>query len=252
MNKDVEESPDDRMRRLLTGQEAKKLPRKFYTSVEISDSNGLLLDGRSVKTPMKNPLMMPNRKLAEAVKAEWDAQNKVIDTESMPLTKLANTALDRATAEREHVLKEVVEYAGSDLVCYWADRPPELVQLQRKHWQPVLDWANANFAASFRHANNITHIMQDEASLNAVRLHAEKFNAWSLTGVYLLMTLTGSSLLAMMLEAGAATPDTIWAAAHVDEDYQISQWGEDSEAIARRKTRRREFDGLVRYFELLK
>jgi chaperone required for assembly of F1-ATPase len=116
----------------------------------------------------------------------------------------------------------------------------------------VLDWADAKLSAHFKHANTITHIAQDAASLNAVRNHAENFNAWSLTGVYLLMTLTGSSLLAMMLEAGSTTPDSVWAAAHVDEDYQISQWGEDSEAIARRKARRREFDGLVRYFELLK
>jgi chaperone required for assembly of F1-ATPase len=245
------ETPDERMRRIITSPIVRKLPRRFYKSVEVSDTNAILLDGRPVKTPMKNALALPNRALAEAVAAEWVAQVKVIDPELMPITKLANTALDRATAEREHVLGEIVEYAGSDLVCYWTDRPPELVQLQRKHWQPVLDWANAELPAQFRNATSITHIAQDDASLVAVRKRAETLDNWQLTGVYILMTLMGSSLLALRLQAGGDA-DAAWAAAHVDEDYQISQWGEDSEAILRRAGRRREFDGLVQFFELLR
>jgi chaperone required for assembly of F1-ATPase len=248
----TDETPDERMRRLLTGQFTRNLPRKFYKDVQISDANAILLDGRPVKTPMKNQLLLPTRKLAEAVAAEWVAQDKVIDPETMPITKLANTALDRATAERDHVLQEITEYAGSDHVCYWADRPPELVQMQRQHWQPVLDWAQASLAAPFRVASSLTHIKQDVESLAAVRARAEALDQWQLTGVYLLMTLTGSSLLALMLQAQAATPDAIWSATHVDEDYQISQWGEDAEAVARRQSRKREFDGLVRFFALLR
>ncbi len=246
----TDETPDERMRRIITSPIERKLPRKFYKSVEVSDTNAILLDGRSVKTPMKNALKLPNRALAEAVAAEWIAQVKVIDPELMPITKLANTALDRATAEREHVLHEIVEYAGSDLVCYWADRPPELVRLQRKHWQPVLDWANAELPAQFIHASSITHIAQDEASLAAVLRRAEALDHWQLTGAYIVMTLLGSSLLAFQLQAGC-DPDAAWAAAHVDEDYQISNWGDDAEAVLRRKGRRREFDGLVKYFKLL-
>jgi chaperone required for assembly of F1-ATPase len=247
----TDETPDERMRRLLTGQFTRQLPRKFYSSVEVSDSNGILLDGRSVKTPMKNTLVLPNRKLANAVAAEWLAQVKVIDPELMPTTKLANTALDRATAERQHVLDEIAEYAGSDLVCYWADRPPDLVAMQRKHWQPIITWANATLTAQFKIASGIMHITQDANSLHATRSRAETFDPWVLTSVYLLMTLTGSSLLALMLQAGAITADAAWAATHVDEDYQISQWGEDNEAIARRASRRREFDGLINFLTLL-
>ncbi len=247
----TDETPDERMRRIITSPIIRKLPRKFYKSVEVSDTNGIMLDGRPVKTPMKNVLALPNRQLAEAVAAEWADQVKVIDPELMPMTKMANTALDRATAEREHVLAEIVQYAGSDLVCYWTDRPPELVQLQRKHWQPVLGWANSALPANFRHATSITHIAQEDSSLSAVRNRAEALDNWQLTGVYLLMTLMGSSLLALMLQAGNDA-EAIWAAAHVDEDYQISQWGEDGEAILRRNGRRLEFEGLVRFFELLR
>jgi chaperone required for assembly of F1-ATPase len=247
----TEETADDRMKRLVTAQFKKQLPRKFYTSVEVSDQHGILLDGRTVKSPLKAALVMPNRGLAEAVAAEWRAQDKVIDPETMPLTKLANTALDRATVERAHVLDEVVQYAGADLVCYWADRPPQLVDLQRKHWQPVLDWAARDIPACFKHTTSMTHVAQDEVTLSAVRMRAAACDAWQLTGLYLLMTLTGSVLLSMMLQAEAADADAVWAAAHVDEDYQISQWGEDFEAAERRKGRRAEFDGLVRYLGLL-
>jgi chaperone required for assembly of F1-ATPase len=248
----TDETPDERMTRLITAPNKRVYPRKFYKAVDISDHNAILLDGRPVKTPMKHALQLPTRILAEAVAAEWIAQDKVIDPEAMPITKLANTALDRATSERENVINEIVDYAGSDLVCYWADRPPELVALQRRHWQPVLDWANAALPAGFKTALSITHIEQDAASLAAVRRRAESLDAWALTGVYLLMTLTGSSLLALMCHARAAESDVIWAAAHVDEDYQISQWGEDDEAVKRRAGRKREFDGLVGYFGLIK
>jgi chaperone required for assembly of F1-ATPase len=247
----TDETPDERMTRLITAPNKRIYPRKFYKAVDIADHNAILLDGRPVKTPMKNALALPTRKLAEAVAAEWLAQDKVIDPESMPITKLANTALDRATAERVNVINEIVEYAGSDLVCYWADRPPELVALQRKHWQPVLDWANGALPASFKTANSITHIEQDVAGLEAVRMRVEGLNSWALTGVYLLMTLTGSCLLALMAQAHDYDADMIWAAAHVDEDYQISQWGEDDEAIARRQGRRREFDGLMQFFAMI-
>jgi chaperone required for assembly of F1-ATPase len=248
----TDETPDDRMKRLMTAEFKKQLPRKFYTSVDVSDGNGILLDGKPVKTPLKSAFVVPNRNLAEAVAAEWRAQEKVIDPETMPLTKLANTALDRATAERAHVIEEIVQYAGSDLVCYWADRPPELVDLQRKHWQPVLGWAAAEIPACFKHTTAMSHVVQDEGVLHRIRDYADRLNPWQLTGLYLLTTLTGSALLSMMLQTQTADPDEIWAAAHVDEDYQISQWGEDFEAAERRKGRRREFEGLVRFLDLLR
>jgi chaperone required for assembly of F1-ATPase len=248
----TDETSDDRMKRLVTAQFKKQLPRKFYNSVEVSDTFAVFLDGKQVKTPLKNTLILPNRAMAEAVAAEWLVQDKVIDPETMPLTKLANTALDRATQERAHVLDEIAQYAGSDLVCYWADRPPELVALQRKHWQPVLDWAEKSLEARFVTAIGINHVRQDAAVISAIGKIAQELDAWQLTGTYLTMTMTGSALLALMLQSGATTAEVIWAAAHVDDDYQISQWGEDWEAAERRAARKREFDGLVRFFQMLR
>ena len=134
------ETPDERMGRLLTDRIDRPLPKRFYKQVSISEDNGILLDGRTVKTPLKAVLRLPNRALAEAVVEEWRAQEKFINPALMPLTKLANTAIDRATTERQKVLDEITQYAGSDLVCYFAKTPPALLERQRQHWQPALQW----------------------------------------------------------------------------------------------------------------
>lgn len=247
----TDESEDDRIRRLVTGEFKPRLPKRFYKQVTVGEGNAVLLDGRPVKTPLKSSLQLPSIALAQAVAAEWQAQEKEIDPAAMPLTKLANTAIDRATTERQHVLKEIVDYAGSDLVCYWADRPPELVQRQRQHWQPVLDWHAAQIGATFSVVQGMMHVAQPQAALDVIAERAAALDAWQLTALYLLTTLTGSALIAFMMQQGALSAEDAWAAAHVDEDYQISQWGEDWEAAQRRAARRREFDGPVQFIGLI-
>jgi chaperone required for assembly of F1-ATPase len=247
----VDPNEQERLDRLARDRMQKPLPKRFYKTVAVSDSLGILLDGRPVKTPLKKPLVLPNPSMADAVAEEWSAQVEVINPALMPITKLANTALDRATAERVHVINEIVQYAGSDLVCYWADRPPELVALQEQHWQPVLNWANDALDAPFQSVSGIQHAAQKGSTLNMLRSIIEKQNEWQLTATFLLTTLTGSALIALRLQTGDTTPGAAWAAANVEEDYQISQWGEDWEAKIRREARQREFDGLMRFLSLL-
>lgn len=227
------------------------LPKRFYKDVQVSEENRILLDGRSVKTPLKAALQLPNRRLADAVAAEWTAQVDVVNPALMPLTQLANTAIDRATTERIHVVNEIAQYAGSDLVLYRADKPEKLVALQQQHWDPAVAWAKTAIGVKFESVTGIVHQAQDESALAALRTVVENRNPWRLTALYLLTTLTGSALLALMLEQNAASPEKIWSAAHVDEDFQVSQWGEDWEAKLRRDARRREFDGLVHFLSLL-
>lgn len=246
------ETEDERYQRIVTERLVRPLPKRFYKLVSISADNGILLDGRTVKTPLKNVLVMPNERLAEAVAVEWRAQDKLINPAFMPLTKLANTAIDRATTERASVVKEIVDYAGSDLVCYWAATPPALVEKQRAGWQPVVDWAEARLTVKFKVARGISHVPQSAGALAAVGGFAEAQDHWRLTALYLLTTLTGSALIAAQLLDGAVTADGAWTAAHVDEDYQIENWGLDWEAEQRRTSRRREFDGLVHFLELIK
>jgi chaperone required for assembly of F1-ATPase len=246
------ETPDERMRRLITGQFNKALPRRFYKSVQLSETNAILLDGKPVKTPLKASLQLPTKALGEAIAGEWLAQRDVIDPETMPLTKLANTAIDRATAEHRTIVDEITQYAGSDLVCYFAEGPTGLISRQQRHWQPVLDWTVATLDASFRKGAGISHVAQPPATLEATRQYVAQFDPWQLTAVYVLTTLTGSALLSLMLQAQAISPEAAWLAAHVDEDFQIEQWGEDEEAIRRRASRKREFDGLTGFLDLLK
>jgi chaperone required for assembly of F1-ATPase len=245
------ETENDRLERLLKNRAGRPLPKRFYKAVQVSDDNGILLDGREVKTPLKAVLKLPNRRLAKTVADEWAAQVDVINPALMPLTKLANTAIDRATSERKHVLDEIVNYAGSDLVLYRAGTPEKLVALQQQHWDPVLAWAAVTLNARFESVPGIVHKSQDPGALATLRAVVEGRDPWRLTALYLLTTLTGSALLALMLEENAATSDTVWAAAHIDEAFQISQWGEDWEAKARREARHREFDGLVQFLSLL-
>lgn len=240
-----DETDDARMRRLMKDRYERPLPKRFYKTVTIGPHNEILLDGRALKTPMKAPLVLPNRALAEAVAAEWEAQDTVINPGVMPVTKYANTAIDRAVSERESVLDDFASYAGSDLVCYRAEKPRELVNLQSLHWNPVLDDARAALGVPFKTAQGIMHVAQDAAAIAAARGAAAALDPFRLTVLYNLTTLTGSALLSLMLVAGRAGAEQGWNAAHVDEDYQISEWGTDDEAMARRASRRLDFDALM-------
>jgi len=238
---------DDAIKRI--GREAlPELPKRFYTSVTIgvgespTRAHAILLDGRPVRTPGKQPLAVSHYELAEAIATEWREQGERIDPETMPLTRLSNTILDGVSANMDRLRNEIVEYAGSDLLCYRAESPAQLVALQNAHWDPPIAWAEARLGATFKLAGGIMPVAQPDETLEAVRDAIAAHDPFRLGAMHVAMTLTGSSLLALALVERAQSPDEAWAAAHVDEDWQISQWGEDEEAMARRTRRRREFD----------
>jgi chaperone required for assembly of F1-ATPase len=169
----------------------------------------------------------------------------------MPLTRFANTAIDAVADAREAVVNDIVAYAASDLVCYRAEGPQELVVLQARHWNPILKWAADSLGARFNIIEGVMPRTQPEATLAAVRAAIEPYDAFRLAGLHVVTTLTGSALIALALDNGAVSADEGWNAAHVDEDYQISLWGEDAEAAARRRARRAEFDAAYRWLKLL-
>jgi chaperone required for assembly of F1-ATPase len=247
----TDETPDQRWERLSKDRVDRPLPRRFYKIVTVGDDLSILLDGRAVKTPLKVKLQLPNGALAVAIAAEWDAQEKLINPASMPLTKLANTAIDRATAERAHIAAEIEAFAANDLLCYRAEAPAALVALQDQHWNPVLEWAQTKLGTGFKTVQGIVHVDQPPETLVAVKAQVAGLDAFQLTLTQNLTSLTGSASLALMLLARAITPEAAWAAAHVDEDFQINQWGEDFEAAKRRQNRKVEFDATVRFLMLL-
>lgn len=224
--------------------------RRFYKQVSVTAERGVALDGRVVKTPKKLPLALPTAALAEAVAAEWRGQGDKLDPARMYLTKLANTAIDRVAPERNWALTEIVDYAGSDLVCYRAERPQALVLAQARAWGPVVDWAAKNLDAAMEVTEGVMHRPQPAEALAAIGADAARLSDHQIAAVHSITTLTGSALLALMLAEGAITPEAAWAAAHVDEDYQIAEWGEDAEAAERRSNRHAEFVACCRYLAL--
>ncbi len=252
MRKDLTtETADERWERLSRDRIVRPLPKKFYKLAEVTAELGIALDGRIVKTPLKAKLMLPCLPLANAISAEWNAQVDVINPATMPLTKLANTAIDRAGAERAFVAGQVVEFAGSDMVCYRAEAPDKLVALQSDAWDPVVAWASTAIGAKFRMVRGVMHSAQTAATLAAVVAHVATLSDFQLTVAHNLTTLTGSALLGLMLTAKAISPEKGWVAAHVEEDFQIATWGQDDEAQVRRAFRRIDYDGSLQFLNLL-
>lgn len=216
------------------------LPKRFYTVAEAQERDGqfvLSLDGKPARTPGRAPLGFPVRSLAEAVAAEWAAQIEVIDPATMPLTRLANAAIDGVAKELEAVAADVVKYAGSDLVCYRAAGPDRLVARQATGWDPILAFARDELGARFVLAEGVTFVEQSAEALEAVRRAVPTDDAFVLAGLHSITTLTGSALIALALHRGRLSAEEAWAAAHVDEDWNVELWGEDFEAAARRAAR---------------
>jgi chaperone required for assembly of F1-ATPase len=234
---------------------APALPKRFYQRVDVADRDGvfaLLLDEKPVRTPGKKQLVLPSRALAEAVAEEWAAQKERVDPATMPLTKLANSAIDGVKGREDAVTGDILSYAGSDLLCYRAEGPRGLTEAQRAQWDPVLAWAKSALGAPFVSAEGIVHVAQPQASLDRLREALKAYDPFGLAALHVMTGLTGSALLALAVALGQMTPEEAWKAAHVDEDWQIAQWGEDAEAASRRAARRRDFDAAARALALLK
>ena len=215
------------------------LPKRFYKRAEAvpaEEGFAIALDGRHARTPARAPLALPTEALGAAVAAEWEAQGETIDPTTMPLTRLANVAIDGVSREIEAVAAEIVKYAGSDLVCYRAERPERLVAKQTHHWDPVLAFARENLGARFTLAEGVMFVGQPDEALEAVA-RAVPRETFALTSLSVLTTLTGSALIALALQEGALDVDAAWAAANVDEDWNEELWGYDSEAAARKAIR---------------
>ena len=224
-----------------TSLQSASLPKRFYSAVSIEEKTvgegcRVLLDGRPVRTPKKNFLALPTLALAEAVVAEWDAQTTHIDPATMPLTRLANTALDGVSGREADVRADIVRYAGNDLLYYRAEHPQGLVRRQSEQWDPILDWAREMLAGAFVVQRGVMPVTQPATTLDAfarILPHAP----FELAALHVMTTLMGSALLAWAVRERRLDVPAAWAAAHVDEDWQIEKWGADEEAAARRAAR---------------
>lgn len=247
------ETEDERARRLLTARIDRNLPKRFYKQVAVGETDAgfdIRLDGRIVKTPLKRAFAVPSRDMAEAIAAEWEAQETHIDPSTMIVTRLANTAVDRVRDDEARIVAELTDFAASDLVCYRAGTPDPLVGRQAMLWDPVLDWVKATHNVQFICVEGIVHHAQPDTALATVSKALGAEDEFRLTAIHNITTLTGSTPIAMMTAAGALSGEAAWAAAHADEDWQIEQWGSDEEAEARRAVRKLDFDATMQFMSM--
>jgi chaperone required for assembly of F1-ATPase len=209
------------------------------------------LDGKPVRTPAGRVLAAPTLALAQAIAAEWDAQIDVIDPATMPLTRLANAIVDGVRDRPGPVAAEVQKYLASDLLCYRATSPNGLAERQSRQWDPILQWVNDALGARFAVGEGVVHVAQPKDALAAARAGIPE-DPWRLGAVHAVTTLTGSALIALALLRAQLTADEAWQAAHVDEDWNIEQWGRDELALERRAFRRAEFDAAAQALQSLK
>jgi chaperone required for assembly of F1-ATPase len=223
------------------------LPRRFYetaATVAVADGHAVRLDDKPVRTPARRVLAAPTLALAEAIAAEWLAQKDVIDPAKMPLTRLANAIIDGVAEAPQPVADEIGKYLASDLLFYRATSPQGLVERQVRHWDPILDWARQAFGDDFKLGEGVVYVAQPQAALAAVRAAIPE-ESWRLGAVHSITTLSGSALIALAVARGALSADAAWQAAHVDEDWNMAQWGRDDMAMARRDFHFAEFQAAA-------
>ncbi len=228
--------------------------RRFYKAVEVIPAEGgfgIALDGRAVKTPMRKALAVPLAALAEAIAGEWHVQGDSIDPASMPLTGLANAAVDRVAPDPKGFAAALAAYGDSDVLLYRAEEPPDLAQRQVAVWNPILNWAERRYGVEFQPVTGIVHRAQPIETLTALTAALHRLDDFRLVAMQPLVTISGSLVIGLALAEGALDEDAAWAASELDELYQVEHWGEDDLASKTRQHRRDAFSAALRFLKLL-
>lgn len=222
--------------------------KRFYKDVQVAPAEGgfaVLLDGRPVKTPGRNTLVLPTERLAAAIAREWQAQGEEVVVTTMPLLRLANTVIDGVAVNRASVIDAILRFGEDDLLCYRAHQPPELVARQRRGWDPLLDWVRQRHGAHLRVAEGLTHLDQTPDALLALRQALEEEGPFTLGALHVVASITGSAVLALAVANRFISGADAFALSRIDEIYQAEKWGEDAEAARRAAHLAQELDKAV-------
>jgi chaperone required for assembly of F1-ATPase len=227
--------------------------KRFWTDATVQAADGgwtVRLDGRAVKTPLKAPLVMPTHAMAQAVAAEWQAQTGLVRPDTMPVTRSANSAIDKVGAQFDEVVALIAAYGGSDLLCYRAAFPPALIARQAAAWDPLLAWAADALGARLAVTTGVMPVAQDAASLAALHARVAAMTTFRIAAFHDLVAISGSLILALAVTEGRLTPDEAWRLSRIDEAWQNEQWGIDEDAALMEVTRRAAFDHAGRFYGL--
>lgn len=229
--------------------------KRFFKHADVSVEEGgyaVRLDNRPIRTPAGAPLFVASRALAHAIAAEWQAQEDTIRPPSMPMMALATTAIDQVRGNRDTVVATVVAYGGTDLLCYRADHPADLAVRQQTRWQPLLDRAEAVWGARLLHTRGVIPTRQPAETLAALQAAVEQFNDLELTALASAVHAAGSLIVGLALASGWIDADEAFEIAELDETYQIERWGEDPEALRRRRGLHQELAAAARFLDLVR
>lgn len=228
--------------------------KRFWKDVAIVSQDGgwgIALDGRPMRTPHRAPLAVASTALAQVIAAEWQAQGETIDPRAMPMTGLANAAIDLATPDPAVFAEPIAAYAATDLLCYRDDRDAALQAEQVAAWNPVLAWAEAQFGVEFVITQGILPVDQPPATVAALRAATLGHDPWRMTALTPLVTIGGSLVAGLALAEEAYDADALWQAVSLDELYQERRWGADDLAITARAKKRADWDNAARFLRLL-
>lgn len=229
--------------------------KRFYKQASLAETEGgfaVHLDGRPVKTPAGHPLAVPFRALGEAMVEEWQGQGEEIRPSAMPMTQLASTALDRIGPERATIIEQLVRFADTDLLCYRAEFPPDLVRRQTAQWQPLLDWAAETIGGRLAVTTGVVAVPQPPDAIAALRTRLDSYDHWRLCAAQAACAAAGSLVLALAMVDGRLSGQQTYEASQLDETFQAEQWGEDYEAIDRRAALLRDILAAERLLGVLK
>lgn len=228
--------------------------KRFWKDVAVVPEEGgwgVRLNSRPVRTPARAPLVVPTEALAQAIADEWRSVEGEIDPRAMPLTGLANAAIDRVAPEPEAFAAALARYAEADLACYRAEAPRALAKRQAESWDALLAWARRRYDVDFATTCGIVHVEQPSATVERLSHAVASLDPFRLAGLSPLVTIGGSLVAALAVLEKAMTPEAVWDAVSIDERWQLEQWGADAEAEAALKNRRRDFLAAARFLELL-
>ncbi|MCL6729022.1 ATP12 family chaperone protein [Sphingomonas hankyongi] len=228
--------------------------RRFWKEVEVQHEAGgwaIRLDDRPLRTPARAALLLPTEPLGQAVAEEWRSAGETVHPRAMPMTGLANAAIDRVEPERQAFAGGLARYGEADLACYRSDWPPDLVERQSNAWDPLLAWARRRFDVDFVTTSGMLHVPQPPATVDRLAHAVSALDAFRLAGLSPLVTIGGSLVAALAVLEKAMTPEEAWDAVSIDERWQLEQWGDDAEAVAALENRRSDFMAAARFLALL-
>ena len=227
--------------------------KRFWTKADVAQTGEgweVRLDDRPLKTPLKSDLVVPTEALARAMAAEWEAQEEEIKPLTMPVTRTANSAIEKVATQFDAVAEMLADYGETDLICYRAEAPEGLIAAQSEGWDPLLLWAKSALGAELKPATGVMFEAQDQRALDRLTAQVKVFSPFQLAAFHDLVTLSGSLILAFAVTEGVRTPEEAWALSRIDEEWQIAEWGRDEEAAASTEARREAFLHAARFFSL--